>query len=72
MLESADLPLAAVFDVEGGPAPAEEELALPGRRRSQPVRVGARPARARTARPDLDVYGDLVAAVAEARPTAAR
>jgi GH15 family glucan-1,4-alpha-glucosidase len=68
IIEGAELPLASVFDVEGGPAPVEVELSggLPGRLRSQPVRVGV-------ARPDdgsddastgeLDLYGDLLAAV---------
>ena len=57
VIEGAELPLQAVLDIEGSPAPSEEELGLPGRRNSQPVRTGV-------AHPDgavqLDLYGDLV------------
>jgi GH15 family glucan-1,4-alpha-glucosidase len=62
VIEGAEFPLASVFDVEGGPARAEEELGLAGRLRSQPVRVGvARSDEAPAC--DLDVYGDLLTAV---------
>jgi GH15 family glucan-1,4-alpha-glucosidase len=62
VIEGGELPLAAVFDVEGGPAPPEEELGLPGRQRSQPVRVGVAQSEEGPAR-QLDLYGDVVATV---------
>jgi GH15 family glucan-1,4-alpha-glucosidase len=67
VIEDAELPLAAVYDIEGGPAPDEEELGLPGRRRSQPVRIGA--TRTDTAPAlQLDQFGDLIATVQGAAP----
>jgi GH15 family glucan-1,4-alpha-glucosidase len=60
-IEGAELPL-RVRDIEGGPVPGEEELALPGRRRSQPVLVGW-PDPEQDPALQLDVYGDLVGAV---------
>ncbi|MDQ2729515.1 MAG: hypothetical protein M3Y91_17010, partial [Actinomycetota bacterium] len=45
-------------DVEGGPVPEGEELAVTGWRHSQPVTVGGT-----TPRLDLDLYGDVAGAV---------
>jgi GH15 family glucan-1,4-alpha-glucosidase len=61
-------PRSPVYDLEGGPPPPLEELtALPGRLKSQPVRIGSA-----WGLPDpgyqLDAYGDLFAALDEGRP----
>jgi hypothetical protein len=52
-------PWPAALSPEGGPLPGEDHLPLAGWRHSQPVRVGA----AEDAPTDLDLYGDVVAAV---------
>jgi GH15 family glucan-1,4-alpha-glucosidase len=64
-VEGAELPFRPVLDVEGGSVPAQEELALPGRRKSQPVRAGW-PNAEQDSAVTLDLYGDLVGAVAGA------
>ncbi len=66
-IEGAEMPLVPALDLEGGPVPPERELGLPGRRRSQPVRVGA-PAPDPDTPADLDLYGDVLAAVVGAPP----
>jgi GH15 family glucan-1,4-alpha-glucosidase len=64
VMEGSAIPLVPAFDVEGGPTAPEEELGLPGRLQSEPVRIGTR-----WWRDDpppglqLDVYGDLLASV---------
>ncbi|MEA2592287.1 MAG: hypothetical protein QOD62_2118, partial [Actinomycetota bacterium] len=69
VVESNDPPLPTVFDLEGGPAPPEEELRLPGRLRSEPVRSGTywspvdAPTDGRRGGPQ-DALGDLLDAVA--------
>jgi GH15 family glucan-1,4-alpha-glucosidase len=73
VVESNDPPLPIVFDLEGGPAGPEEELRLPGRLRSEPVRSGAywspvdAPTDGRRGGPQ-DALGDLIAAVAIGAP----
>jgi len=75
-IEGAEIPLAAVLDLEGGPARPEEQLGLPGRQRPQPVRIGVGEADAadagqrgdsgpqgRRSALQLDHYGDLVASL---------
>ena len=57
-VESSVPPWPTFADVEGGPLPEAEELAVAGWRRSQPVTVGG-PA----ALLDLDLYGDVAGAV---------
>lgn len=58
-VESSPLPWPAHLDVEGGPLPdGDGELAVAGRRGSQPVRLAAAPIHL-----DLDVYGDVAGAV---------
>jgi GH15 family glucan-1,4-alpha-glucosidase len=49
LIRTADLPIAAVHAVDGGPVAHEEEAPLQGWRRSQPVRYGA----AAAAEPDI-------------------
>jgi GH15 family glucan-1,4-alpha-glucosidase len=72
-VESSAVPLPAVFDLEGGPAAPEEELRLPGRLRSEPVRSGSHwsavdaPPEGRRGGPQ-DALGDLVAAIAAVAP----
>jgi alpha,alpha-trehalase len=59
VVTDTDLPWPQSTLADGGPVPETGELdQLPGWRRSQPVRVGGP-----DARHDLDVYGDVVAAV---------
>lgn len=58
-ISSAPPPFPAVYSLAGGPPPDPDQLDLPGWRRCQPVRVGFQPPRW----PDLDLYGDLVAAI---------
>jgi GH15 family glucan-1,4-alpha-glucosidase len=62
-VESSSPPWPAFADVEGGPPPPPEELPVAGWRRSQPVAVGG-PA----SRLDLDLYGDVVAAISASGP----
>jgi GH15 family glucan-1,4-alpha-glucosidase len=61
-VEATDRPWSGVAATDGGPPPEREEIGLAGWRRSQPVVVGEKPGRV-----DLDVHGDVAAAVSACR-----
>jgi GH15 family glucan-1,4-alpha-glucosidase len=69
VLDDGVAPLLTVFDLEGAEAPPEEELRLPGRLRSEPVRTGTywSPEDGGRGAPH-DALGDLLAAVESAAP----